>query len=123
MDHLPLIIARVFPRSGRFETRRERFAVGLALVIISARPLEDPSKAHVAQGVLISRKKRSRRSATNEDLLTSRSFNIGAGNEFYQKHEYYVLVIFICRCLSLIRFGRHSKSVNLEKSRCAYCHR
>lgn len=51
MDNLPLIIAHVFPPSGRFETRRERFAVGLALVIISARPLEDPSTAHVAQGI------------------------------------------------------------------------
>lgn len=61
MDLLPLIIARVFPPSRRFETRRERFAVGLALVIISARPLEDPSKAHVAQGVLISRKQRNAR--------------------------------------------------------------
>lgn len=61
MDHLPLIIARVFPPSGRFETRRERFAVGLAIVITSARPHEDPSTAHVAQGVLISRKQRNAR--------------------------------------------------------------
>lgn len=123
MDHLPLIIARVFPPSGRFETRRERFAVGLALVIISARPLEDDSSRCSGRLNFSQAKKRSRRSATNEDLLTSRSLNIGAGNEFYRKNEYYVLVIFICRCLSLIRFGRHSKSVNLEKSRCAYCHR
>ena len=82
MDHLPLIIARVFPPSGRFETRRERFAVGLAIVITSARPLEDPSTAHVAQLNFSQAKKRSRRSATNEDLLTSRSLNIGAENEF-----------------------------------------
>ena len=47
----------------------ERFAAGLVLIIISARPLADLSPARVPQGIIPSRRLSSCRSADNEGLL------------------------------------------------------
>ena len=47
----------------------ERFAAGLVLIIISARPLADLSPARISQGIIPSRRLSSCRSADNEGLL------------------------------------------------------